>query len=385
MPEDKILEEVLESTEEKVDEVKVQEEKLVTETEKRLEKTFDELIEESTLTEESTKESTEKSTPEKEEKEKPADKSDEESTEKLADETTEKSTEESAQEKSTPEEKPADKPGLSEAYYRAAVHQGWKPEEVKEFFDKDPKLADRTFANIYDSTNKLSREFANIGRAKQELAKKGPEPESKVKPVEKSEYKEVDISKLRKEYDNDPLVEMMAQQQEQNKALFDQVQELTTVKQPDQPAVTEEAIRANIREEATTQQLITTFFGGDDLKVYDDFYGAVPKDAKNWDDLTRDQKINRWGVLEMADQMLIGASSQGREMDEVEAMTLAHLSVSEPIREKVIRDEIKANVVKRGKGLTLKPAGGKKPEASKPGSKEELINVTRQRLAKMNW
>ena len=67
--------------------------------------------------------------------------------------------------------------------------------------------------------------------------------------------------------------------------------------------------------------------------MYDDFYGALSKDAKNWDTLTQDQKVNRWNVLQMADQMFIGATSQGRDMDVNEALTLAHLSVSETMRE----------------------------------------------------
>jgi len=279
----------------------------------------------------------------------------------------------------------ADKVELSEAHYRAAIHQEWKPEEIKEFLKANPELAKRTFAKMYNDTNKSSRDFAAIGRAKLELAKKGTVSAATVveSPEKKSEFKEIDIEKLRKEYDNDPIIAIVEQQQKQNKALYDKVQAMT--EQPD-PAVRDEAtIRASIQEEAALEQQITTFFVSDDIKMYDDFYGALPKDAKNWDTLTQDQKLNRWNVLQMADQMLIGAQSQGRNMDVNEALTLAHLSVSEPMREKVIRDEIKTKVVKRSKGLSLKPSSGKKPESTKPGTPGELETVTRERLNAVKW
>ena len=384
LDEKKTEEEIKLAEETKADEIQA-EEKFESETEKRLAKTFDESDDDSTP-EEKEEKPAEESTEEKEESaEKPTDDSTEKSDE--TDDSTpveEESTEEKPAEESdklddsTSKDDSTDEPKLSEAYYRAAIHQGWKPEEIKDFLGKDSGLATRTFAKIYDSTNKLSREFATIGRTKQELAKKDVEPVKKDEPPKTSEFKEIDIDKLRKDYDNDPVVELVAQQQEQNKALYDQVQGMT--KESD-PSVRDEAtIRANIQAEALLEQQIVTFFGGNDLKMYDEFYGVLPKDTKNWDTLTKDQRVNRWQVLEMADQMLIGAGSQGREMDVDEALTLAHLSISEPTREKVIRDEIKAKVVKRNKSLTLKPSGGKKPDAGKPATEQEFINVTRERL-----
>ena len=95
--------------------------------------------------------------------------------------------------KTTPEETPADKAvdkvettpdpettveennkagevkGLSDSLYRAAVHQGWTPEEIKKFYDGQPDQAEKTFKRIYDSTNKLTAEFARLGRAKPEV------------------------------------------------------------------------------------------------------------------------------------------------------------------------------------------------------------------------
>ena len=57
---------------------------------------------------------------------------------------------------------------LPDAYYRAAIHQGWTPDEIKEFFEANPELAIKTLAKNHESTNKLNSEFARMGRIKPE-------------------------------------------------------------------------------------------------------------------------------------------------------------------------------------------------------------------------
>ena len=91
--------------------------------------------------------------------------------EKPADETDDDTETESD---STPEEKPADEEKVGDdeikeipdSYYRAAIHQGWKPEEIEELYKEKPELALKTFGNLLTSTNKLSSQFAELGRAK---------------------------------------------------------------------------------------------------------------------------------------------------------------------------------------------------------------------------
>ncbi len=45
---------------------------------------------------------------------------------------------------------------LPDAYYRAAIHQDWTPDEIKEFFEANPEKALKTLAKIHESTNKLN-------------------------------------------------------------------------------------------------------------------------------------------------------------------------------------------------------------------------------------
>ena len=299
-------------------------------------------------------------------------------------------------EDSTPtDDKPEDKPddsaagepkGVSDAYYRAATHQGWKEDEIKSFYEANPELANRTFAKLLESTNTLSQEFAAIGRKKQEQAQQQQQQQQVAQPAAKKDdqqesgFKGVDIEDLRKKYDDDPIVDVIDQLQQQNKLLSDKVDS-----QPVQGVQTsEDELRVKLQQEDVVNQQVAQYFKTDDLKPYNEFYGEIPKDSKGWDGLTTAQKQNRWAVLELAEQILTGAEMQGRKMDVDEALDSAHLIVSEPIREKIIRNEIKSKVVKRGSGLTLKPNSGNVSASSTgPASQAAFEEKTTERLRKV--
>lgn len=280
------------------------------------------------------------------------------------------------------EAKKKDIPPLSDAYCRAATHRGWKQEDIDELYKANPELAVRTLGNIYEAVNRSSQEFAAIGRAAKERVAPVVKPEEK--PETKTEFKGLDIKQLRRDYPDEPMVDLVATMQEQNKALFDEAQELKATRSaPVTGQPSDMQVRAVEQEAAAIEQQIETFFKADELKGYEDFYGTLPKDATDWNSLTPGQKMNRWTVIEMMDQMIVGARTLGRELKIDETLNLAHLSVTESIREKVIREGIKAKVTERGSNLTLKPSGIAQPGDTKPQTKQELEEVTTTRLDKV--
>ena len=375
----------------KVEEAKA-EEQLEKDTDERLEKTFvtGEKLE---VPPEPSKESDD-STPEEKPAEEPDDKDGPTAAEKKEEAKLEAETKEKEEEKEADGKVKDDKvdkvkdekkeiPQLSDAYYRAAKHGGWSDEEIKTQYEANPELTVRTLGNIYEALNRSSQEFAAFGRA----TKEKPAPEPKEKAEQKPEFKGIDIEKLRKDNPDDPIVDLVEAQQNQTKALHDEVQELKATRsapEMGQPSgATPQQIRAVEQETAAIQQQIETFFTGDTLKGYEDFYGELPKDTISWDGLTPGQKMNRWTVIEMMDQMVNGAKSLGREMKIDEAMNRAHLYVTEPIREKVIREDIKSKITERSKSLTLKPSGTAPSGETKPQTKLELESATTQRLDKV--
>lgn len=247
--------------------------------------------------------------------------------------------------------------GISDALYRAAIHQGWKPEEVDQFVKANRELAQRTFEKLYEATNKISSEFARFGRMKAQQ-----EAEA-AKAKQASAMSGVDLDAIKEEYGEDSAIYKTM------KALINaipaQAQQVQQQFSPD-------------TENTHVRQIIESFFGSDDMKPYGDFYGT----AKDRRKLTGEQIGHRLDVINMADEILIGAEMQGRKMDITEALERAHLIVAEPIRTEIIRKEIVSKVKKRASGTTLKPSSKKQSNTSKAKTGTELETIVEAHLRK---
>ena len=287
------------------------------------------------------------------------------------------------------DEKKEDVPQLSDAYYRAAIHRGWKPEEIKDFYESKPDLCVKTLGKIYEAVKRSNEEFATLGRAYKKSAAQKATAAATTTPAEtkKTEYKSIDFEALEKtDVDPDTLAALKAQDV-QGKIMFDMLQEIQGAKSVQGSVQVSNTIEQNPRviaqETALIQQQIENFFETDELKLYGGFYGDTPKDATNWDALSPGQKANRWAVIEMMDDLIAGAHMNHRDMTIDEAMQLAHLNVSESQRETVIREQLKADVTKRGNSLTLKPSSSAGSESAKPNTEAELVETTQARLDKV--
>lgn len=197
----------------------------------------------------------------------------------------------------------------------------------------------------------------------------------------KPTFQPVDVAKLKEHYGDDaaPLIDMIEAQNRTLQQLSDQLpKEAPKARKPFESAV----------EESGVEQQIYTFFETDKMKSYEKVYGKL-EFGQTWDDLTPGQRQHRWRVLEQADQIAGGAKLQGYEMSLAEALESAHLLVTQKYRDQVLIDGLKANVVKRAKGMTLKPSKGtRKPgdrDDPKPGerTREQLLEATQHKLNRM--
>ena len=267
-----------------------------------------------------------------------------------------------------PEPKMADDTKLTPAEIRAAIHQGWKQEDIDSLVKTNPGLAKRTCAKMLEGTNNLSKKFAELG-------KKAMEPAPKAKEETKTE--KIDLAKLREQYEDDPIVEVVERLANEVAALKS-APSSTTAAQADTARVAAEAA-----EDAAIGQQIDVFFKGPDLSSYSEFYGAVPKTSKNWDTLTQGQIKNRWEVVNKANLIILGAKSQGVAMTLDEAFENAHLLVTEGIREQVVRKKIKSEVKKRDGSLTLEPSTSKTTVDSTKTTSKEREERAASRLKKV--
>ena len=270
----------------------------------------------------------------------------------------------------TPEAKVEDSEakGMPDAYYRAAVHQGWTSEEVQELYASDPVLAEKTCKKLYETTNRLTNEFANVGRAKQQT-----EQQAAADAVVKTpDVSAVDLSALKEQYgSDDPLVKTV------EAILANQVNT-----QPAPAPVETQPQAPAPAEDTTARQILDNFYAAPEMKSYDDFYGQG-NDANK---LTHEQYQRRFSVATLCDEIMIGADAMGRQMAVEDALEAAHLRISEPVRETVIRQNIAKTLIKRAKSITLAPGGQVETvDPSKEVSSDELETRTAARLGKLKW
>jgi len=266
---------------------------------------------------------------------------------------------------------------LPPEYLRAAVHRGWKEEDAKKYFDDNPDAALNTFQNVYTDINNASREWALLGKAKLERNKVPDIPATEVK----AEFKGVDVDKLKEEYDIPP--ETIALLKAQNQ----QLEEVLKQRQPE-PIQQQPVQQVPAGPNPNIELDIENFFKSADLNAYSDFYGKLEL-GQDWTDLKSGQHGNRWKVLEEANLIILGSESAGHRIDPIDALARAHMIVSEPIREQVIRSQIKGTAVKRKNSMTIKPSDGTRSAAKVnsdaggnkgPRTKEQLASDVQGKL-----
>ena len=264
---------------------------------------------------------------------------------------------------------------LPPAFLRAAVHRGWKEEDAKEFYKTNPEAAMKTFQNCYLDVNNATREWALLGKAKQQR-------ETAINaPVAPAKIEVVDIAKLKSEFDLDPGT--IAVLEAQNK----QIETLNA--QPVQQPVQEQPVyQAPVGPDPNIELAIENFFGSVNLSDYSEFYGKVGL-GQDWSDLGSGQRSNRWKVLEQAHMVMLGSEAMGRSIDPLEALERSHMVVSEPVREQVIRNTLKNTATKRKKSMTIRPSSGTRSTAkvatdaggnAKPRTRDELNASVQEKL-----
>lgn len=282
---------------------------------------------------------------------------------------------------------------IPEGYVRAARRQGWSDEDIADEIEANPERARRLFANAYETTNKATRDFAAIGREKAEAARKAAKEKAEAEAPEVKDY--ITADELSKIADGDEAT--AAALKSFNAALKARDVEIAKLRKSspsiddmdfartDQMAST---ARARAAADEADLMRINQFFGAENMKPYNDFYGNL-KDSQNMGDLTPNQRNHRVEVLQVADQLIVGKRAQGIEIPTAEALEDAHLFVTEPIREKIITDGIRSSLTKRSKSKTLRPSDSKKTNASvkpeKAETREQAIGNAERRLSNLKW
>jgi hypothetical protein len=265
-------------------------------------------------------------------------------------------------------------PTLPVAYIRSAKARGWTDEEIQSAVDLNPDKALQTFERMHTSRSQEISEWAELGRkvrSQTPAASATPPASVNATPVSAapapSVLRPINVQEMVEKFGNQELIEALAG------PVNAAIQALTPIM--------ERAKASETRAKQTAQEqlgkVVQDFFTDKSMAPYAESYGGdIAK-------LTETQVEMRGKVLEMADALIAGATFQGRKLSVQEALTLAHDTVSAPVKESVIRDQIRQSVKKRAAGITLRPTGqGRDDPGAKPRDRSELMTRTEGRLAK---
>ncbi len=264
-----------------------------------------------------------------------------------------------------------DKPQLSDAYYRAAINSGMDEKEIVEFYATNPDLAEKTFAKLYDNMNSLTNEYAALGKHKKEQAAVSNKVQNTDSSNDDTSFKKVDLDKLQEDFPENSLVDVIGKMQDQMETL-DKELKSRPVQSADNSALEDERVKQIGGQ-------IESFFNSEDTQRFSVMYGTVDKaDGADWRNLLPGEQANRIAVCERAEEIVAGAGVLGRDMEFSDALERAHLEISRPMQSKIIREDIMAKVVKRSKGITLKPSskvGAENTDAKPTGEKDVVANA----------
>ena len=246
---------------------------------------------------------------------------------------------------------------LPAAYRRTLKGYEWTDEEIAAAEAVDPQKFLLTARKMHETRNKEVTEWSTLG---QQLKKQLAEEAAKNPAKPREALKTVDAAVLKAKYGEELLIDALVGPVnatiEQLKQVLPQVQ-----------AYQEQAQKAQAE---TLGRQVESFFGGKEMKAYDELYGkagTTPTDAQ-WGKRTE--------VLEFADALMHGAHQQKRSLSLDDALQLAHDSMTGEQKKQAAREEIVDTLQTRQRGISVRPTG-RKP-AAKPNSKTARTDLERK-------
>ena len=254
-------------------------------------------------------------------------------------------------------------PSLPAAYVRSLKAYEWTDEEIASAAKRPEMLP--MIAKIHATRNKETAEWAKLGR---EARAKNPEQIQQPGAADLPKaLAPVDVAKLKEHYGDDTLIN----------SIVDPVNQVIAKINAILPAVLQTQQKSQQAETEILVRQIDGFFGGKELKPFAKVYGDAAETSK----LEPTHLESRNKVLELAGVLMDGAKLQGRSLTLIEALQLAHDSVSSGFKIEAARSQIKSQMQTRQRGITQRPRGrGRDDSTGAPKNRDDLVSRTAARL-----
>lgn len=290
-------------------------------------------------------------------------------------------------------EKPKDEAvTIPDKLYRAAIHSEWTPDQIVNLWKQDPELAKTTLERLHKDMVNVNNQYAEHGRAVKDLEQRQAQLQQNVpaqtQPAKQKDF--VDIQQAEEEFGagaaaiikqlNDALVEVTSNQRQQ-----------VLPGATPEPA-THKADSANREKSLAVVQQMGSWFADAGIEPYKDFYGEG-RDSNGLmlltsEHLTLEQRKNRDNLFDMAGDIEAGVALRAGTISVPDALTRAHLVLTQDMQVEMVRKSIMKKAKKRSKGITLRPNGQRMvpKETLKPGEKvtgKKVVSNATRRLAQL--
>jgi hypothetical protein len=252
-----------------------------------------------------------------------------------------------------------DAPTLPDNYRRALKAYGFSDEEMDEGLATMGGKFIATAEKIYQSRNKQSAEWAELGRRSRKVDPEDEADEAAAR-TPGGKLERIDPKDFGEEYEGD---EFVAKVVEPINKLVDTINTLL----PQVQSGAEAAEQAEIQRVAG---LVDGFFSSAEMAPYAENYGA------GGDALTEAQITARNRVLDTAYDLVTGASLRGVSLNLAEALTMASDMVTAQSKETAAREELVKSLRKRSRGRIQQPGRTRaNPRATDRLSPEEKLEA----------
>lgn len=263
-----------------------------------------------------------------------------------------------------------DQPTLNPVLKRAALRAKWDADVVQEFWEKDPDLAEKTFAQLHRSQNELSSRFAQLGQM--------PNQPQQQPGYSQQPPRGQSVNPAAPQMSNDPnaIMQMMTEvyggQESFQKLNSDWNNAIPTLIQP--------FVERVLMPQQQMLQQAMTFIAGQERQ-------NIAKEATMWFDGVKEDFGEMYGLgtttpsqeqmqvkralTLTADRIRNGARTQGIQMTVSEALEQAHLMLAADHYQEVERKRITAQIKRRSASITARPTQRKAPAVSGTGAGPE--------------
>lgn len=263
-----------------------------------------------------------------------------------------------------------DGPTLSDRLVHAAKRNGWSDDEIRELYEANPDVAEKTFERLHQNYSDLSARYAGFGHMAQTRGQQVPPPPPPQSQTQRHEAPHDDDESLIQRIYGESATSL-------RERLGDDFDALTKPLLRQMHQMLEPVRQQGLEQQ---QNMVAAEAG--------QFFKSMPNELHSYygngtGKVSEQQSTARHELAQLADQIRAGAAVQGVEMSVTEALDRALALHSQPYWQAIERKRLTTAVKSRSRQMTSRPSHRKMTPQSGSLSEEAAMDAYASAAASM--